>query len=533
MKTHAITMAAAALGFATMANSATWTVGPGTLFDFPQIQQAINASSSGDTIDVYPWTYIENLDLLGKDIHLRSTAGLGSVIVDGSSSGPVISCVSGESNAAIIEGFVLTNGAARNGGGMLISASSPTVRFCNISNNRADNGGGAAVYKSKTVFEFCHFQTNRARARGGHLDLRGGSPQVRDSQVVGGQAGAGFLIGFGGGVHALKTDALLVRCAIEGNRSTRSGGGVYAQDSNLLVEQCTVSLNESNDGGGLFSMHCNLDLLGSSCRQNRAHNSGGGLYNAGKGDVTIDNCRIELNDASDDGGGILVRKRTGHHMIMNSHLGQNLTGDLGAGICYFMTDTAQVVNSELHRNIAMNGGGLFVATPNALDIERTIFDRNEAQQDGGGLYARKTIVDLLQCTFVDNAAGMSGGAMKVETSSAGCERVDFRRNTAVDLGGALYLTDSSTAKFLYCNLDGNAAGAGGAMLNEINSTLGIADCKTIGNVAWSSTAPGGGLSTDASSTSRIQSSLFCNNTTMNIHGLWVDLGGNTVTASCP
>tara|TARA_B100000674_G_scaffold410960_1_gene358916 strand:+ start:525 stop:734 length:210 start_codon:yes stop_codon:yes gene_type:complete len=55
----------------------------------------------------------------------------------------------------------------------------------------------------------------------------------------------------------------------------------------------------------------------------------------------------------------------------------------------------------------------------------------------------------------------------------------------------------------------------------------------LATVANAATAPGGGLGTDSSSTSRIQNSLLSSNTTLNIHGLGLDLGGNIVTASCP
>ena len=72
-----------------------------------------------------------------------------------------------------------------------------------------------------------------------------------------------------------------------------------------------------------------------------------------------------------------------------------------------------------------------------------------------------------------------------------------------------------------------------AMLNEFNSRLSLTDCKAKSNIAWSSAAPAGGLSTDSSSSSRIHNSIFCNNTSMNILGPWVDLGGNVIAASCP
>ncbi len=533
MKHGTLSMTVAAFGLATMANAATWTVGPGTSYDFPLIQQAINASASGDTIEVYPSTYMENLDLLGKDVHVRANAGPGSVIVDGGGAGSVVTCVSGESNAAVLEGLTLTNGASTDGGGIMIASSSPTVMGCHIVGNRATNGGGAAAYRSKTVFQHCIFESNFAQAHGGHLDLRGGRPQLLDSQLTHGQAGTSFLVGFGGAIHGCKTKLLVARCSIYDNTATRSGGGVYYRAANVVMEQSNIDNNDAPDGGALFNVHTHMHLRGVVSTGNRAMNNGGSMYFTGYGDILIDGCTIEHNDAGQDGGAMLVRKRFGRHEIFNSVIKRNLAGDQGAGICYFQTNGALVSDSEFIENIAMNGGGIFSETPNPIALERTKFDQNQAQQDGGGMYVLKSTVDLLECKFYANAAGNNGGGVKVELGTAAGEALEFYDNTAVDRGGALYLTDSSVMKMALSRLDGNAANEGGAMLNELNSSLAITDCKIRSNQAWAAATSGGGLTTDMTSASRVRNSLFCNNTAVNINGPWMDLGGNTIAASCP
>src|SRR4029077_4845435 len=55
----------------TASAAATLTV-PG---EFPTIQAALNAASSGDTVDVSPGTYPENIDRHGKAVSLQSTGG--------------------------------------------------------------------------------------------------------------------------------------------------------------------------------------------------------------------------------------------------------------------------------------------------------------------------------------------------------------------------------------------------------------------------------------------------------------------------
>ena len=52
--------------------------------DHATIQLAIDAAASGDTIRIKSGTYIENLVVSGKQVHLK---GVGNVVVDGLASG--------------------------------------------------------------------------------------------------------------------------------------------------------------------------------------------------------------------------------------------------------------------------------------------------------------------------------------------------------------------------------------------------------------------------------------------------------------
>jgi hypothetical protein len=104
--------------FASTALATTWTVGlpGGGQFDFDNIQEAIDESSNGDDIVVYPGTYTSNgdnvIDTDGKAIWIHSFEGLGSVIIDGEGQRRGIMCRSGESSTTIIEGIEITNGNA-------------------------------------------------------------------------------------------------------------------------------------------------------------------------------------------------------------------------------------------------------------------------------------------------------------------------------------------------------------------------------------------------------------------------------------
>ncbi len=112
----------------------------------------------------------------GKDLVVRSTSGASVTTIDAGSvpgdlaHGLVFS--GSETRSAILEGFTVTGGWAAGaspldqGGGVLCSGGSPSIRGCVFKRNRAADGGGAAVTSGFPLFEDCVFEENIA-ARGG------------------------------------------------------------------------------------------------------------------------------------------------------------------------------------------------------------------------------------------------------------------------------------------------------------------------------------------------------------------------------
>ena len=77
--------------------------------DYPTIQEGINASSDGDTVLVQPGTYVENINFNGHNIVLGSlflttgdTTYIAETMIDGDSSGPVVTFESVEDSTSII-----------------------------------------------------------------------------------------------------------------------------------------------------------------------------------------------------------------------------------------------------------------------------------------------------------------------------------------------------------------------------------------------------------------------------------------------
>ena len=74
---------------------------------FQYIQQGIDAASRGDTVLVMPYTYVENIDFIGKLIAVKSNDGPGTTIIDGNQAGSVVIFQNGEDENSILDGFTV------------------------------------------------------------------------------------------------------------------------------------------------------------------------------------------------------------------------------------------------------------------------------------------------------------------------------------------------------------------------------------------------------------------------------------------
>ncbi|MBL7066628.1 MAG: choice-of-anchor D domain-containing protein [Candidatus Marinimicrobia bacterium] len=116
--------------------------------EFNTIQEAINETVDGDTVLVYPGTYIENINFNGKNIVVGSlflttqnTSYISQTIIDGNQNGSVVRFNSGEDSTAIFGGFTVQNGFSSQGGGIYCNAN-PTLKNLIVEKNSADQGGG-------------------------------------------------------------------------------------------------------------------------------------------------------------------------------------------------------------------------------------------------------------------------------------------------------------------------------------------------------------------------------------------------------
>ena len=265
--------------------------------DFPTIQAAIDAASTGKTVAVSPGTYNEDIDFKGKAIKVVSSNGPETTTIKGTGSGSVVTISTGEGRSSILEGFTITNGNSMfNGGGIVCYNTSPTIVNNRIVLNMADDwGGGMLCSNGSPLVEGNHFEANSAFCGGGAYFMTGSATIVRnrfehnESISTGGGlyywSGAPVIedniirfnkaAGNGGGVYLNQCTATsFTNNLICENETEAQGGGINAAYSNSTIRNCTICNNTAQNGGGVYSGFYTLNLVDSILWGNRATSGG-------------------------------------------------------------------------------------------------------------------------------------------------------------------------------------------------------------------------------------------------------------------
>jgi hypothetical protein len=366
--------------------------GTGTQADpYRSLQYAIaqGTTLSGDTVLVLPGTYFELIDFLGKDLLVQSTAGAAATLLDGGGAGPVVTFASGETSAAVLDGFTVQNGDTlavtppeNPGGGIHCDGASPTLLNLVVRSNNSLRGGGLKLVNGSAA------TLTDAVVRDNNLLIPFG--------LVGSSLGGGLWS---------SCDSAPVITRVEFIHNLRSrGGGAYG--SGTFVE-CLFDENNGFEGAGLYvplgcttEVHLSTIRRGLTCVDGDC-GIGGGVY----GPAQVFDSVIEDNFAVLAGGGAW---------------GATLTR------CTIADNTADNVNS-----FGGQGGGAAACTLTECTVSgNRVFGENPvfASGRGGGIHGGSAT----DCRIVGNLAidGRGGGA-----SSATLLRCEVIDNEATDTSG--------------------------------------------------------------------------------------------------
>ena len=205
--------------------------------DYALIQDAIDASSNGDVIDVAAGTYYEHeLNPDGKAITIQGTLnadGSLATIVDAQQNGSVFVIDSGEGDGTLIKNLLITGGDDNFGGGIHCRNSTPIISGCTISDNTAYSGGGIYSYFSIPTISDCTISGNTADYGGGGIYLVG-SPIISGCTISDNTAGV-----FGGGIAGLgNSNPTISDSQICGNEANQISGGYADAGGNTVADEC-------------------------------------------------------------------------------------------------------------------------------------------------------------------------------------------------------------------------------------------------------------------------------------------------------
>ncbi|MCH2134003.1 MAG: dockerin type I domain-containing protein [Phycisphaerales bacterium] len=249
---------------------------------FTEIQPALDLALPGATISVSPGTYQGPVSLPAHPVTLISTSGPLSTVILGDTNASGILITSGQQPDTIIQGFTVTGADVPwNGGGMVITNSSPTIRNCIMLENTANQGGGAYLFHSAPTFEDCQFLLNTALSGGGIATM---------------------------GLHDTAEATSIINCILTNNVATYGipdlnllgGGGLAADETKLIIRDSRLRTNSSQTFGGGFSIRAtNATFAGCHFTDNVANPSYGTLGYVVSGETTVQDCVLCGHDFAD------------------------------------------------------------------------------------------------------------------------------------------------------------------------------------------------------------------------------------------
>jgi len=354
-------------------------------------------------------------------------------------------CVDGFDNLTISNCLITNNIAGGfdwpGGGGIALWNSNPLISNNTISHNFAQFGGGIQCYESSPLIEGNLLLNNSADGGGGIVCNEYSNPNILNTIIENNTAEGG------GGITCWNySSPILNGVTFRNNTATNwSGGAISSSNGNLQIDNCIFEENNAAFAGGAIQLWCGDTLnityqlyMTNTLFQNNSGDIGGGT-NVGCGDsvkvdVFIDKCSFTNNFARQCGGLLLIGDvKKVDFTLSNSIFSGNEAVEFCAG-CTFSECRGTVSNCLFNSNVASTGGGNWGA---------------------GGLEVwGNSNVDIMNCTFADNTASYGAGLTVGYGGNATITNCIFWNNSVDQIALDTYDNFGGTLTVNYCDIQG-------------------------------------------------------------------------------
>jgi hypothetical protein len=419
--------------------------------EFSTVQDALLAANDGDTIEVGPGTYMGAVLPGGLGVHIRSTDGADSTILDGSGNESVLVFGVGDDADTVVEGFSLVN---PGGIGVLSVDASPTLIDLHL------EGLGDSEFK------------------GGAVQIEGGSPSFENSRFVMNTAKKG------GAIYVKEAQLTLKSCLFEENQA-KYGGALWGQDLVWIDEGNTYDFNVASKNGGAIYLEAPFDGEVSDGRfwSNESADYGGAVWaDQAPGALNFVNVDFITNTTKNSGGAVMAQSFSGPLRFEGCHFdGNDGTYDYGAAIYSYNFTDLTLIDSVFENHIGYYyGGAVYHTHYGDMTCEDTLFEDNHSGYSGGALHLKYLYsygdARLSNCQFVGNTAAYEGGGLfAMALDDLQMENNLFQDNEAGgnSPGGGAALFDLGRTQLNNNDFVDNRAGFGGALnIEEADSVMG-------------------------------------------------------------
>jgi hypothetical protein len=294
----------------------------------------------------------------------------------------------------------------------------------------------------------------------------------------------GFILENGGGAYAIDPFIGYI------------GGGVRIQDADVTIANCEIRNNEASDGtaigagGGIYAQNAAVNFHDNYIHDNTG-TWGGGIYlyncSGSLSGNTIVNNTVIASTALANGAGVYLVECDGVDLSGNTIQGNTGAQDGGGVLAENSTDVT-VSGGVIAGNAASSLGAGFFAKHSTVSISGVDFDHNSGFLGGGVGASDTSSVTASGCRFLWNS-GLAGGGIYAADGEAYVQHNLFVGNNATASGAALYIATAPAGEVTGNTLDRNSAGSGTGGLNVVNTAI-----EVFNNIVVNSTGHGIGTS---------------------------------------